>query len=109
LDGSETVVAEFRFAAARDQRDRVLSFAARFAPRTWAVEQATGLGALLAQQLVAVGETVFDVPPTLSARVRLLDSTRTTRRILTTHGPPQPVSHVGERLPLREGARPPSC
>src|SRR5205823_666921 len=49
----------------------------RFAPRTWAIEQATGLGALLAQQLVAVGETVLDVPPTLSARVRLLDSTRT--------------------------------
>jgi transposase len=31
----------------------------------------------LAQQLVAAGETVLDVPPTLSARVRLLDSTRT--------------------------------
>jgi transposase len=29
---------------------------------------------LLAQQLVAAGETVLDVPPTLSARVRLLDS-----------------------------------
>ena len=28
----------------------------------------------LAQQLVAAGETVLDVPPTLSARVRLLDS-----------------------------------
>jgi transposase len=77
LDGSETVVAELRFAADVHQRDRLLSFAARFAPRTWAIEQATGLGALLAQQLVAVGETVLDVPPTLSARVRLLDSTRT--------------------------------
>jgi hypothetical protein len=29
---------------------------------------------LLAQQLVAAGETVLDVPPTLSARVRLLDA-----------------------------------
>src|SRR5215211_4703976 len=77
LDGSETVVAELRFAADDGQRDRLLSFAACFAPRTWAVEQATGMGALLAQQLVAVGETVLDVPPTLSARVRLLDSTRT--------------------------------
>jgi transposase len=77
LDGTETVVAELRFAADDGQRDRLLSFAARFAPRTWAVEQATGLGGLLAQQLVAVGETVLDVPPTLSARVRLLDSTRT--------------------------------
>jgi hypothetical protein len=31
-------------------------------------------GALLAQQLVAAGETVVDVPPTLSARARLLDA-----------------------------------
>jgi transposase len=77
LDGSESVVAELRFAADDRQRDLLLSFAARFAPRTWAIEQASGLGALLAQQLVAVGETVLDVPPTLSARVRLLDSTRT--------------------------------
>ena len=77
LDGSESVVAELRFAADDHQRDHLLLFAARFAPRTWAIEQASGLGALLAQQLVAVGETVLDVPPTLSARVRLLDSTRT--------------------------------
>jgi transposase len=40
------------------------------------VEGATGTGALLAQQLVATGETVLDVPPALSARVRLLDSGR---------------------------------
>jgi transposase len=45
-------------------------------PRLWAVEAASGLGALLAQQLVAAGETVVDVPPTLSARVRLLDRGR---------------------------------
>jgi hypothetical protein len=42
----------------------------------WAVEGATGTGALLAQQLVAAGEHVVDVPSTLSARVRLLDSGR---------------------------------
>jgi Transposase len=42
-----------------------------------AIEAAGGLGALLAQQLVAVGETVLDVAPTLSARVRLLDVGRT--------------------------------
>ena len=35
---------------------------------------ATGTGALVAQQLVAAGEHVVDVPPKLSARVRLLDS-----------------------------------
>lgn len=77
LDRSETVIDELRLVADRHQRDRLLRFAARFEPRTWAIEAASGLGALLAQQLVAVGETVLDVPPTLSARVRLLDSTRT--------------------------------
>ncbi len=40
-------------------------------------KRAGGLGSLLAQQLVAAGESVVDVPPTLSARVRLLDSGRT--------------------------------
>src|SRR3954452_14826830 len=38
--------------ADRCQRDRLLKFAAPFVPRVWAVEGATGVGALLAQQLV---------------------------------------------------------
>jgi transposase len=76
LDGTETMVDELRLVADRRQRDRLLSFAIRFEPRTWAIEGARGLG-VLAQQLVAAGETVLDVPPSLSARVRLLDSTRT--------------------------------
>ncbi len=33
-------------------------------PRMWAVESAAGMGHLLAQQLVAAGETVLDVPAT---------------------------------------------
>jgi transposase len=44
--------------------------------RTWAIESAGGLGKLLAQQLIGAGEHVIDVPPTLSARVQLLGSTR---------------------------------
>jgi hypothetical protein len=43
--------------AGRRQRERLLRFAADFTPRMWAIESASGLGALLAQQLVAVGET----------------------------------------------------
>jgi transposase len=74
LDVGEQLVGELRVVADRGQRDRLLRFAEPFTPRTWAIEAAGGLGALLAQQLVAVGETVLDVPPTLSARVRLLDS-----------------------------------
>jgi transposase len=76
LDGAEEVLDELRVTADGLQRDRLLDWAAPFAPRLWAVEGATGTGALLAQQLVAAGERVVDVPPTLSARVRLLDSGR---------------------------------
>jgi Transposase len=77
LDDTEALVGQVRVNADRWQRDRLLRFAVPFEPRTWAVEAAGGLGALLAQQLVAAGERVVDVPPTLSARVRLLDSGRT--------------------------------
>jgi transposase len=74
LDGKEVVIDELRVVADPGQLERLLGFAALYTPRTWAVEGATGTGALLAQQLVAAGETVLDVPPTLSARVRVLDS-----------------------------------
>lgn len=72
LDDREQLVGELRVDADRHQRDRLLEFAAPFTPRTWAIEAASGLGALLAQQLIAVGESVLDVPPALSARVRVL-------------------------------------
>ena len=42
-------------------------------------ESAAGLGSLLAQQLVAAGEDVVDVPPTLSARMRVLGSTKASK------------------------------
>ena len=77
IDRDEHVVAELSVRADRRQRDRLLRWAAPFEPRLWAVEGATGVGALLAQQLVGVGETVVDVPAVLSARARLLDAGRT--------------------------------
>jgi transposase len=76
LDESEQLVGELRVRAGRRQREELVEFAARFEPRCWAIEGASGTGALLAQQLVAAGETVLDVPPTLSARARLLDAGR---------------------------------
>lgn len=74
IDRDEQVLSEVRVRADRRQRERLLAFAEPFTPRTWAVEGAAGLGSLLAQQLVAAGETVLDVPAKLSARVRVLDS-----------------------------------
>ena len=76
LDQHEQLVGEFRVRAGRRQREELVAFAAPFEPRCWAIEGATGTGALLAQQLVAAGEAVLDVPPTLSARARLLDTAR---------------------------------
>ena len=76
IDRDERVVGELSLQADRRQRDRLLRWAAPFEPRLWAIEGATGHGALLAQQLVASGETVVDVPAALSARARLLDSGR---------------------------------
>ena len=49
-------------------------WAKRFPERRWAVENAGGLGRHLAGRLAATGESVVDVPPKLSARVRVLSS-----------------------------------
>jgi transposase len=49
-------------------------WAKRFPERRWAVENAGGLGRYLAQRLAAAGESVVDVPPKLSTRVRVLSS-----------------------------------
>jgi transposase len=49
-------------------------WAKRFPKRRWAMENARGLGRHLAGRLVAAGECVVDVPPKLSARVRVLSS-----------------------------------
>ena len=49
-------------------------WAKRFPERRWAVENAGGLGRHLAGRLAAAGESVVDVPPKLSARVRVLST-----------------------------------
>jgi transposase len=49
-------------------------WARRFPERRWAVENAGGLGRHLAVRLAAAGECVVDVPPKLSARVRVLST-----------------------------------
>jgi transposase len=72
LDESEQPLGERHVRADTNQLERLLEWAAPFAQRTWAIEGAGGLGYLLAQQLVAAGERVVDVPAKLAARVRLL-------------------------------------
>jgi transposase len=74
IDGCEKQLGQLRVRASSQQAVQLLGWASRWRQRTWAVEGARGLGQLLAQQLIAVGEHVLDVPPKLAARVRLLDS-----------------------------------
>ncbi len=68
----EERLGELRVRSGPKQLERLLVWAAQFPERTWAIENATGLGYLLAQQLIAAGERVLDVQPKLAARVRLL-------------------------------------
>lgn len=72
IDENEAVLDEFRVRASARQVERLQEWASGFSDRSWAVESADGLGYLLSQQLVAEGEVVFDVPPVLASRVRLL-------------------------------------
>ncbi len=72
LDEKEMICAQLRVAADRRQVVRLLAWADEWPLRMWAVENTNGLGRLLAQQLIQHGETVVDVPATLSARARKL-------------------------------------
>ena len=74
LDGREDVLGQLRLRSGPDQLARLAEWANAWPDRTWAVENASGLGYLLSQQLVAAGERVVDVPPKLAARARLLDN-----------------------------------
>ena len=49
-------------AACAAQAERLLAWAAPWPERAWAIEGADGVGHLLAQQLLAAGERVADVP-----------------------------------------------
>ena len=79
IDREEAPLGELRVRSSRSQCEQLLAWAAQFPHRRWAIESASGLGYLVAQQLVAAGEDVLDVPPTLSARVRVLDSTKSSK------------------------------
>jgi transposase len=79
IDEDEHVLGELRVRSGPKQLDRLMAWAKQFPERTWAIENATGLGYLLAQQLVAAGERVLDVQPKLAARVRLLATESTNK------------------------------
>jgi transposase len=79
IDNNEHELAQLSVRAGQCQLEQLLGWARPFSERRWAIESAGGLGYLLAQQLVGVGECVVDVPATLSSRVRLLGSGRSNK------------------------------
>jgi len=76
---AEEPLCELRVRASVAQAEWLVTWAAAWPQRTWAVQGAGGLGHLLAQQLIAAGERVLDVEPKLGARVRLLASGATNK------------------------------
>jgi transposase len=79
VDDHEIEIDRISVRATCNQTARLLSWAAPFEQRTWAVEGAEGLGYLLSQQLVAAGERVVNVPATLASRTRLLGAGRSNK------------------------------
>ncbi len=71
LDDCEQVASEIRVTASGGQVEELLAWAPA-GQRVWAIENANGLGRVLAQQLVARGEVVVDVPAALACRARKL-------------------------------------
>ena len=72
VDRSETVLDTIRVEADRHQRSRLLEWATRFEPRTWAVEGATGWARWWPSSS-SVPASTWSTCPKLSARVRLLE------------------------------------
>jgi transposase len=79
LDRRQRELRQITVRAGDRQVVELLEWAQGAKPRTWAVECAGGMGYLLAQQLVAAGETVLDVPATLASRVRVLGTGQSTK------------------------------
>lgn len=79
IDRDEDELSSVKIRATRRQVEQLVNWAEPFEKRTWAIESAGGMGYLLAQQLVARGEVVVDVPAMLAARIRVLATERSNK------------------------------
>jgi hypothetical protein len=59
LDGDEELLGKLRVEGGHGQRDELLAFVARFEPRRWAIESASGWGAFDVDPVVVVGSGRF--------------------------------------------------
>jgi Bacterial transcriptional activator domain/Transposase len=101
VDERELALGDVRVRATAVQGERLLAWAAQWPQRSWAIENAAGLGYLPAQQLVSAGERVVDVQPKLAARVRLQASAASSKSDRMT-----PVRWRSSRCARRRRKRP---
>jgi transposase len=71
MAGDESILGGGRYGTGTTGHRVMLADARRWPDRTWAVEGCQGIGGHLARRLLADGEQVVDVPPKLSARMRV--------------------------------------
>jgi len=71
VDEKAAVLAAGRFGTDKAGYAQMLAAGRKFSDRIWAVEGCNGIGKHIAHRLVHDGETVVDVPPKLSAQVRV--------------------------------------
>jgi transposase len=71
MAGDEAVLGGGRYATDVAGYRAMVKYARQFSERTWAIEGCNGIGRHLTMRLLADGETVVDVPPKLSARMRV--------------------------------------
>ena len=71
IDGGERVLGGGRYLTTVEGYAQMLAWARQFGERVWAIEGCNGIGRHIAERLLADGEQVVDVPPKLSARMRV--------------------------------------
>ena len=71
MAGDEMVLGRGRYGTHASGYRAMLRAVRHWPERTWAIEGCQGIGGHLARRLIADGEQVVDVPPKLSARIRV--------------------------------------
>ena len=100
MTADEAVLGGGRFGTDSDGYAAMVRYGRRWPHRVWAIEGCAGIGKHIANRLLADGEEVQDVPPKLSARVRVF-ATGQGRKTDATDA--QSVALVGTRV---SGLRP---
>jgi transposase len=71
MTGDETILGGGRYATDEAGFAAMRGDVGRFPNRVWAIEGCRGIGRHVAQRLLVAGEEIVDVPPKLSAEVRV--------------------------------------